>query len=265
VLASRSILVTGGSRGIGLAAARSLAAGTRRELALVLVARDGAALSHAKSELERAGAGKGPLRVCTVEADVADANAVAMAMQAATEFCGPLDGLILSAGIAESAPLHKTPDELLERTLAINLWGVFRPLRAALPEMIARGFGRVVVVASIASHIGAAYTAAYTASKHAALGLVRAAAVEYGGKGITVNAVCPGYVDTDMTRRSLGRIAAKTGLTTEQALDRILARVPQRRLIKADEVASAIAYLMSEEAAAVNGAALDLDGGELAG
>jgi NAD(P)-dependent dehydrogenase (short-subunit alcohol dehydrogenase family) len=265
VLASRSILLTGGSRGIGLATARALVSRPRRELALVLLARDADALAHAKAEVERTGGGKGPLRVATVVADVADAGATASALQAAAEFCGPLDGLILAAGIAESAPLTKTTDELLERTLAVNLWGVFRPLRAVLPEMVARGGGRIVVVASIASFVGAAYTAAYTASKHAALGLVRAAAVEFGGKGVTVNAVCPGYVDTDMTRRSLGRIAAKTGLTTEQALDRILARVPQKRLIRADEVAGAISYLMSEEAAAVNGAALTLDGGELAG
>ena len=265
MLAPRSILVTGASRGIGLATARALAAGSRRELALVLAARDAAALGQARAEVERAGQGKGPLRVCTVEGDVGDATAVATMLQAASEFCGPLDGLVLSAGIAESAPLAKTTDELLERTLAVNLWGVFRPLRAVLPEMTARGFGRIVVVASIASLVGAAYTAAYTASKHAALGLVRAAAVELGGKGVTVNAVCPGYVDTDMTRRSLGRIAAKTGLTTEQALDRILARVPQRRLVKADEVAGAIAYLLSDAAAAVNGAALTIDGGELAG
>ena len=265
MLATRSILITGGSRGIGLATARALAAGPRRELALVLAARDADALAAARVEVERAGHGRGPLRVCAVEADVADAAAVATAMQAASEFAGPLDGLVLSAGIAESAPLHKTSDELLERTLAVNVWGVFRPLRSVLPDMVARGFGRVVVVASIASLVGAAYTAAYTASKHAALGLVRAAAVEYGGKGITVNAACPGYVDTDMTRRSLRRIAAKTGLTTEQALDRILARVPQRRLVRPEEVAGAVAYLLSEEAAAVNGAVLTLDGGEIAG
>lgn len=265
MLAARSILVTGGSRGIGLAVARALAAGPRRELALVLAARDGETLATAKLEVERAGAGHGPLRVCCVEMDVADAASVATGMQAAAEFCGPLDALVLSAGVAESAPLHKTSDELLERTLAVNLWGVFRPLRAALPEMVARGFGRVVAVASIASLTGASYVAAYTASKHAVLGLVRAAAVEYGGKGITVNAVCPGYVDTDMTRRSLGRIAAKTGLSAEQALDRILARVPQRRLVKPEEVAAAVAFLLDEGAASVNGAALPLDGGELAG
>ncbi len=265
MLAARSILVTGGSRGIGLAAARALAAGPRRELALVLAARDGDALAAAKLDVERAGAGHGPLRVCAVEMDVADAASVATAMQAAAEFCGPLDGLLLSAGVAESAPLHKTSDELLERTLAVNLWGVFRPMRAVLPEMVARGFGRVVAVASIAALTGASYVAAYTASKHAVLGLVRAAAIEYGGKGITVNAVCPGYVDTDMTRRSLGRIAAKTGLSADQALDRILARVPQRRLVKPEEVAAAIAFLFDEGAASMNGAALPLDGGELAG
>jgi len=264
MLAARSILVTGGSRGIGLATARALAAGPRRELALVLAAREAEALAAAKAEVERAGAGHGPLRVCTVEMDVGDAASVATGLQAAAEFCGPLDGMVLSAGVAESAPLHKTGDELFERMLAVNLWGVFRPLRAALPDMVARGFGRIVVVASIASLAGASYVAAYTASKHAALGLVRSAAVEYGGKGITVNAVCPGYVDTDMTRKALARMAAKTGLSAEQALDRILARVPQRRLVKTDEVAGAIAWLMSESAAATNGAALTLDGGERA-
>ncbi|MBM4015218.1 MAG: SDR family oxidoreductase [Planctomycetes bacterium] len=265
MLSARSILVTGGSRGIGLATARALVAGPRRELALVLAARDGESLEHARLEVERVGVGHGPLRICTVEMDVGDAASVATGMQAAAEFCGPLDGLVLSAGVAESAPLHKTGDDLLERMLAVNLWGAFRPLRAALPDMVARGFGRVVVVGSIASLAGAGYVAAYTASKHAVLGLVRAAAVEYGGKGVTVNAVCPGYVDTDMTRRSLARIAGKTGLSAEQALDRILARVPMRRLVRPEEVAASILFLMSEAAAAVNGTALTLDGGELAG
>ncbi len=265
MLAARSILITGASRGIGLATARALAAGSRRELALVLAARDGEVLDQARVEVERAGSGRGPLRVCTVEMDVTLAESVATGMQAAAEFCGPLDGLVLSAGIAESAPLDKSSDELFERALAVNCWGVFRPLRAVLPDMVARGSGRIVVVASIAALAGAPYVAAYTASKHAAVGLVRAAAIEYGGKGITTNAVCPGYVDTDMTRRALARIASKTGLTAEQALDRILARVPQRRLIKPDEVAGAISYLMSESAAAVNGLAMTLDGGELAG
>jgi NAD(P)-dependent dehydrogenase (short-subunit alcohol dehydrogenase family) len=264
MLAAKSILVTGGSRGIGLSAACTLAGGPRRDLALVLCARDPVALAAAKLQVERAGAGKGPLRIAAVPMDVADAASVAAGMQAAQEFCGPLDALVLSAGIAESAPLHKTTDEQLERHLAVNLWGAFRPLRAALPEMVDRGFGRVVVVASIAALGGANYVAAYTASKHAVLGLVRAAAVEYGGKGITVNAVCPGYVDTDMTRRALERIAEKTGLSAEQARERVLARMPQRRLIRPDEVAGAIAFLLSEQAAGVNGAALTIDGGELA-
>jgi NAD(P)-dependent dehydrogenase (short-subunit alcohol dehydrogenase family) len=264
MLSARSILVTGGSHGIGLAAACGLAAGPRRDLALVLAARDAVALERARTEVERAGHGQGPLRVGTVAMDVGLAEAVERGMAAAAEFCGPLDGLVLSAGIAESAPLHKTPDEMLERTLAVNLWGVFRPLRAALPEMVARGFGRIVVVASIASLKGAPYVAAYTASKHAALGLVRSAAAEYGGRGVTVNAICPGYVDTGMTQRALARIAAKTGIAPEQALERILARVPQRRLIRASEVAAAIRFVLSEEASAMNGAALALDGGELA-
>jgi NAD(P)-dependent dehydrogenase (short-subunit alcohol dehydrogenase family) len=264
MLAAKSILVTGGSRGIGLATACILAARPRRDLALVLAAREPAVLAQAKLQVERSGAGKGPLRVATVTMDVADAASVAAGMKSAQEFCGPLDGLVLSAGIAESAPLHKTSDEQLERHLAVNLWGTFRPLRSALPEMVDRGFGRVVVVASIAALGGASYVAAYTASKHAVLGLVRAAAVEYGGKGITVNAVCPGYVDTDMTRRSLQRIAEKTGLSSDQARERVLAHMPQRRLIRPDEVAGAIAYLMSESAAGVNGTALTIDGGELA-
>ena len=121
MLAARSILITGGSRGIGLATARALAAGPRRELALVLAARDGEALAAARIVVERAGVGHGPLRICTVEMDVGDAASVATGMQAASEFCGPLDGLVLSAGVAESAPLAKTSDELFERMLAVNL------------------------------------------------------------------------------------------------------------------------------------------------
>ena len=173
---------------------------------------------------------------------------------------GP-DILVNNAGIAVSALLSRTDDELWRRLLGINLDGTFYCMRAALPQMIERGWGRIINMASIAGKTGAPYIAAYSASKHGVLGLTRSASQEVAGKGITVNAICPGYVDTDMTTGAVEIISNKTSLTKDQALDSLKKMSPQNRLITSEEVAALALLLASEEGRGINGQAINIDGG----
>jgi NAD(P)-dependent dehydrogenase (short-subunit alcohol dehydrogenase family) len=175
---------------------------------------------------------------------------------------GP-DILVNNAGIAETAPLIKTDDQLWDRLLAINLSGTFYCTRAALPPMMERGWGRIINIASIAGKTGAPYIAAYSASKHGVLGLTRSAALEYAAKGITVNAICPGYVDTEMTTRGIENITRKTKLTAEQAMDSLKKMSPQNRLVTAEEVSAVALLLASEEGQGINGQAINVDGGSV--
>jgi len=247
-------MVTGAGRGIGLHIAKALAAEGAR---LTLVGRSATLLQQASSACRQAGSPRTDIS----PRDLTERGAL---RGLAASIAGQIDVLVNNAGAAPSATLEQTGEVLWEQTFGLNSFAPFVLCKATLPGMLERGWGRVVNVASTAALHGYPYTSAYTASKHALLGLVRAAAVEYGGRGVTVNAVCPGYVDTDMTRRALQRIAEKTGLAPEQARERVLARMPQRRLIRPEEVAEAIVFLMSETAAGVNSTALPLDGGELA-
>jgi len=193
---------------------------------------------------------------------VADAGDVARAFAAVGEtFGGGVDILVNNAGIAESAPFVKTDDELWQRHLAVNLSGTFYCTRAALPAMLARGWGRVINVASIAGKTGAPYVAAYAASKHGVLGLTRSVALEVATKGVTVNAICPGYVDTDMTTRALERIEATTGRSAADALAAIKRMSPQQRLVTPEEVAAVALLLASDEGRGINGQAINVDGG----
>jgi NAD(P)-dependent dehydrogenase (short-subunit alcohol dehydrogenase family) len=176
-------------------------------------------------------------------------------------FGGGPDILVNNAGVAESAPLTKTPDEMWRRHIEINLSGTFYCTRAALPAMIERGWGRVINVASVAGKTGAPYIAAYSASKHGVLGLTRSAALEVATKGVTVNAICPGYVDTDMTTRALENIEATTGRSAAQSLEAIRNTSPQRRLIEPEEVAALALLLASHEGRGINGQAINVDGG----
>lgn len=251
----RGAVVTGGGRGIGAAVARALAAEGAR---VVVAARTVAEVESVAEEIERAGGRAWPARV-----DVTDAGSVEELRAAAGERLGAVDVLVTSAGIAHSAPLHRQTLEEWERIFAVNVTGTFLATKAFLPGMMERGWGRVVHLASVAGLAGAKYIAAYAASKHAVVGLTRSVAAEAAPRGVTVNAVCPGYVDTGMTDESVARIGDRAGLTGAEARAAILATSPQGRLIEPDEVARAVTWLCEDGARGINGQAIVIDGGGL--
>jgi len=249
-LSGKHAFITGGGTGIGLAAAR-------------LLAEQGVRLTLAARNFERVEEAASTLDANAVSVDVSDEASVEAAIDAARSRFGGIDILINNAGITPSAPLHKTSLAMWNEVLAINLTGAFLCTRAALPDMIERKWGRVVNVASIAGLMGDMYISAYCASKHGMIGMTRALAKEAAKNGVTVNAVCPGYVETDIVARAAETIAAKTKLSEEEARASLYAGNPLGRLIKPEEVASAIAWLCSDGAAATNGAAIPMSGGEI--
>ena len=168
-----------------------------------------------------------------------------------------------NAGVQSSAPVIDLPLEEWERVLRVNATGTFLCTRAFVSGMVERGWGRIINIASVAGVTGDRYISAYSASKHAVLGLTRSVAAEVARQGVTVNAICPGYVDTPMTDASVARIQEKTGRTESEALDAILATTPQRRLIRPSEVAHMVVSLCHEEATSINGEAIIIDGGHL--
>jgi NAD(P)-dependent dehydrogenase (short-subunit alcohol dehydrogenase family) len=198
-----------------------------------------------------------------VVCDVTRPESVRELARGAIERLGHVDILVNNAGVAHSGPLHKITLEDWNRLFAVNATGTFLCTQAFVPGMLERKWGRVVNVASVSGLTGARYIAAYAASKHAVLGFTRAVAAEVALQGVTVNAVCPGYVDTDLTRESVERIVRETGRTREQALQALLERTPQRRLIEPEEVAHAVLALCDELAKGVNGEAIVIDGGAL--
>jgi len=241
-------LVTGGGRGIGEAIARRLAAGGLR---VVVSGRDAAALEA----VARAIGG------VAIPADLSDRDAAAGLAAAVARDVGPIAVLVNNAGIAESAPLARTDDGLWDRTMALNVTAAFALCRAVVPDMAKRGGGRVVNLASNAGLRGYAYTSAYCASKHALVGLTRALAVEFARSGVTVNAVCPGFVDTAMGERAAANIARATGRDGREAL---AALSPQRRLMTPEEVAHAVWSFLPHEARGLTGQCIALDGGQSA-
>jgi NAD(P)-dependent dehydrogenase (short-subunit alcohol dehydrogenase family) len=194
-----------------------------------------------------------------VPADVTDPAAADAVFGAVEDAWGPVEVLVLNAGAGFSAPLVRTTDEDWAHMLDLNLTAPFRFLRRAVPAMTEAGWGRVVVVASSAAKHGAPYISAYTAAKHGVLGLVRSAAAELAGAGVTVNAVCPGYVDTPMTDRTLADIAARTGRTPDQAREALERYQPIGRLIMPEEVADAVELCV--RSAAITGQGINVDGG----
>jgi NAD(P)-dependent dehydrogenase (short-subunit alcohol dehydrogenase family) len=258
-LADKTAFVTGGGRGIGRAVAHAFA---REGASVFVVARTSSEVERVAAEIraERGDEHAAAHAVC----DVADPQSVERAFASARDFFGRgADILVNNAGIAESTKFAETTDEFWQRHIAVNLSGTFYCMRAALPSMVGRGWGRVVNIASIAGKTGAPYIAAYSASKHGVLGLTRSAALEVASKGVTVNAVCPGYVDTDMTTRALDNIEAKTGRKREEALASLKRMSPQNRLVTSEEVAALTLLLASEDGRGINGQAINIDGGTI--
>jgi NAD(P)-dependent dehydrogenase (short-subunit alcohol dehydrogenase family) len=246
-------LVTGGGRGIGRAIALAFA---REGAHLAVVARRAPEIEAVAAECRALGR-----RAVAIPCDITDGARVDAAVRAATEALGPIQILVNNAGLAVSAKLADTDDALWARHLAVNLTGAFYMSRAVLPGMLAARWGRIVNIASTAARQGFPYVAAYVAAKHGLLGLTRALAAEVVAAGVTVNAICPGYVATDLTWESARRIQQKTGRSYEEAVQSLAAFSPQKRLVEPEEVAALAVLLASEEARGVTGQAWNVDGG----
>lgn len=238
-LEGRRALVTGGGTGIGLACAAALAA--------------------AGAHVTVFGRREAPLRAAVA---AGRAHAVMVGDVRSPEAPLNVDILVNAAGVARSSSFLRSDDALWREMLDVNLMGAVAMTRAVLPGMLERRAGRVIHVASTASLRGYTYTSAYVASKHALLGLVRSLALETAEKGVTVNAVCPGFTDTEIVATSVANIMARTGRSEAEAVAELAKFNPQRRLVRPDEVAAAVLFLASDAAAAVNGQAIAVDGGE---
>jgi NAD(P)-dependent dehydrogenase (short-subunit alcohol dehydrogenase family) len=249
VLAGRHAVVTGGGRGIGRAVAAALReAGAR----VSIVGRDRAVLAEAVA----AGAAD-----AWAACDVRDEPAMASCLDGLAA-AQPFDIVVANAGAVETGPFQRSDAERFRRMHEINLIGTINAFHPALPAMVARGHGRLIAIASTAGHRGYSYVSAYVAAKHAVVGLVRSLALETAKSGVTVNAVCPGYTQTDMVSESLEAITAKTGISREQALAELVKANPQGRLIAPDEIAQAVLHLCGPHSGSITGQSLMINGGE---
>ena len=254
-LANRLAFITGGGRGIGRAIALAFA---DEGASIVVAARTREQIDSVAAELNK----RGDDKALAVECDVANSDSVERAFEHATEKFGRApDILVNNAGMVETAPFIKTDEALWQRHLAVNLTGTYHCTRAAVPSMVRARWGRIINIASIAGKTGAPYVSAYAASKHGVLGLTRSLALEVAPLGITVNAICPGYVDTEMTARGVENIVARTGISKDEAVHALETMSPQNRMITAEEVAAVALLLASEEGRGINGDAINVDGG----
>lgn len=249
-LNGRHVLITGGGTGVGAAIARRLAG-------------EGAAITIAGRRAEPLETLAGELANCAfVTADVTDEASVARMFAEANAAYGPVDILIANAGAAESAPLQRTTIDQWQRMLAVNLTGAFLTARAAIPDMVERGWGRVIFVASTAGLKGYAYVAPYCAAKHGVVGLTRALAQETAKKHVTVNALCPGFTETPLLAESIENIMQTTGRSEADARKSLSRANPQGRFIQPDEVAASALFLCRDDAHGITGQAISISGGE---
>ena len=243
-------VITGGASGIGEAIAERLAETGMR---ITLMGRNP----------ERLSATADRLAATSQQVDITDPESVRQGFSAAMQANGPISILVNNAGSAESSPFSKLDQGMWDRMLAVNLTGTYLCTREVIDKMSRAGFGRIINIASTASQKGYAYVSAYCAAKHGVLGLTRALALEMARKGVTVNAVCPGYTDTDLVARSLDTIVESTGMSREQALAELVKNNPQGRLIQPQEVAETVIWLCRENSASINGQAIAVAGGEI--
>lgn len=252
-LQQKIVLVTGGSGGLGKALARTFVAQGFR---VVIAARD-----EAKLKLTAAEIASNDRQVLPLPCDVTDREQVKrLAARIAAEV-GTVEILINNAGIARAVKFADMPDELWDDTLATNLTGAYNCCKAFLPGMIFSGWGRIINIASTTAKVGYSHVTAYSASKHGLLGLTRSLALETAPRGVTVNAICPGYIDDERTHENAQLMAAKTGKSTQEILRLFAASAPQNRLISPNEVASLALLIASEKLAGMTGQAINVDGG----
>jgi NAD(P)-dependent dehydrogenase (short-subunit alcohol dehydrogenase family) len=249
-LGGRQALVTGGSRGIGAQVARALAqAGARVTV-----------LGRSQKELAQVAAEIGGVAIAV---DLADRGDTDRALHEIAQQTAVVDILVNNAGIAESAALADTTDAAWDQMFAVNVTATMRLTRALLPAMVKKGWGRVINIASNAGLTGYQYSSAYCASKHAVVGFTRALAMDIARTGVTVNAVCPGWVETQLAQDAVERIARKTGRSQAESRAALVAMTPQRRMITPDEVAFVVTRLCADQARGIHGQALVVDGGQV--
>lgn len=249
-VAGKHAVVTGGGSGVGAAIALTLAGAGAK---VTVTGRRADALSDIAAQSDS---------IFPATGDVANEGSLATCFDVARAQNGPIDIVVANAGAAASKPFAKSSADDLRNLLDVNLIGVFNSFRAALPDMLERRAGQMIAISSIAGLKGAPYIAPYCAAKHGVIGLVRSLALELAPKRLTVNAICPGYVDTPMTDRTIENIVAKTGMDAAAARGELESFSPQRRLIEVDEIAGTVMWLCSRAARSVNGTAIPIAGGE---